>query len=251
MSSAEAFPFLSHDARRAFGADDYARRIARIADWTQGGRILELGGAGGSTGLALARDCGCSVVVVDQDEAALGALRERVRALGLTERVDVRQAPFDALPFGDGEFNGVVVQGRVPFKAEDAAQRLRRLLGPSGKLVLSYPVRVGRHPARPLLDLWEKRLGEALLLPRELLQLLERNGYEPQSVETLSDAELDDLYRSVEPNLSKLEETRAAQLREEIEAHRSQGSKSGVSLALAVGRRKEAGERPPASRDRG
>src|SRR5688572_10949636 len=129
MSSAEAFLFLSHDARRAFGADDYARRIARIADWTQGGRILELGGAGGSSGLVLARDFGCSVVVVDQDEAALSSLRERVRALNLTERVDVRQAAFDALPFGDGEFNGVVVQGRFPFKAEDAAVRLRRLLG--------------------------------------------------------------------------------------------------------------------------
>lgn len=251
MSSAEAFPFLSADARRAFGSEEYSRRIARIAAWTQGAKVLEVGAGGSNAGLVLARDYGCSVTAVDSDEAAVGALREKVRALGLTERVEVRHAAYDQLPFDAGSFDGVVVQGRFPFKAEDAVKRFRALLAPSGKLVLSYPVRVGRHPNKALLDVWERRLGEALLLPRELLQLLERNGYEPQSVETISDAELDDLFRSVEASVPKLDAARAEELTAEIAAHKSQGNKSGVSIALAVGRKKEAGERPPQSRDRG
>lgn len=251
MSSVEAFPFLSADARRAFGSEDYSRRVARIAAWTPGAKLLEVGAGGSSAGLVLARDFGCWVTAVDSDEAAVAALREKVRALNLTERFEVRQASADELPFDEGAFDGVIVQGRFPLKAEDAAKRLRALLAPSGKLVFTYPVRVGRHPSKALLELWEQRLGESLLLPRELLQLLERNGYEPQAVETISDADLDDLFRSVEPLLPKLEPAHAEALKAEIAAHKSQGSKSGVSIALAVGRKKEAGERPPASRDRG
>lgn len=251
MSSAEAFPFLSSDARRAFGSEEHTRRIARIAAWTQGARVLELGAGGSSASVVLARDHGCAVVAAEADPVAVAALRERVRSLNLSDRIDVRQVAWDKLPFGEGELDGIVVQGRFPFKAEEAVRRLRPILAESGKLVLSYPVRVGRHPSKALLDRWEKRLGEPLMLPKDLLQLLERNGYEPQAVETLSDTELDELFRSVEPALGKLDPAQSAELTAELEAHRSQGSKSGVSIALAVGRRKEAGEKPPASRDRG
>ncbi len=118
--------------------------------------------------------------------------------------------------------------------------QLRRHLAPSGRLALTYPVRVGRFSAKASLDHWEARLGEPLKLPRELLAALELEGFEPESVETASDAELADLFRALEPQLDG-----PSPAREELELHQAAGGKPGTSFALAIVRRKEAGEKPP------
>jgi hypothetical protein len=102
-------------------------------------------------------------------------------------------------------------------------------------------------------EFWEARLGESLLLPRELLQALEKSGFEPEGVETLSDAELVEHYRLLEARLAGVPpaDSQARMLREEIELFRSQAGKASVTYAMVMGRRKEPGEKPPASRDRG
>ena len=85
----EHFPlFYPADARRAFGSEDYARRIARVAHLGGGSRVLEL--CAGTTGIFLAREFGCSVVAADTDERVVEALRERVKAHVLSDRVEVK-----------------------------------------------------------------------------------------------------------------------------------------------------------------
>lgn len=253
MMTAEPFPlFYPGDARRPFISDASCRRLVRLAQWTGGSRLLTLGAS--PAVLAFAKEHGCRVMVADSDEAQLEALRERARGLGVGDLVETRRVDFTrALPFEEGQFDGILSLGFVPMPIRRLVE-LRSLLALKGRLVVTYPVRVGRNPLKVALDFWEKKLSESLLGPTELLQAIERGQFEPESIESLADSELDDFYHEVEPLLVKLGgsyEVQAELLKEEIELHRAQSGKSSVTFALAVGRRREEGERPPPSRDAG
>jgi ubiquinone/menaquinone biosynthesis C-methylase UbiE len=253
MAPAEDYPlFISSDVRRAFGNEQFCRRIARNASWGEGSRVLDL--SPGESSVLLAREFGCSVTAADADASALDEVRTRVKAHGVGDRVEVKAISWDKLPFGQGEFDGIIELGRVPLPLEHAVTKLRPLLAVRGRLVLSYPVKVGLHPTKAAIDFWEKRMGEPMRYPREVLLVLERAGFEPEMIETMDSAELDDLYRDLERSIERLPEqwkSRAALMKQEISLHRSQGLNAAVSLALVIGRRKEPGEKPPPSRDTG
>jgi SAM-dependent methyltransferase len=252
MSPAGPFPlYYPGDARRAFGSDEATRRFARVAQLEPGSRVLVLGCGPNPAAVLLARDLGCSVAAVDTEESQLALVRERVRALSLGDRVETRRVDLDRLSLPEGEYDAVLVQGRVYFPLMKSLQVLRRYLAPQGRLGMTFPARVGRFTARTALEFWEARLGSAPLLPRELLLALEASGYEPESAETLTDLELDNLYRDIEGKLAGVPAEQAEVLRQEIALHREQNGKAGVSYAFIVGRRREPGEKPPASRDRG
>ena len=252
MSPAEPFPlYFPGDARRPFSSEVATRRFAKVAQLEEGGRVLELGcGPSGPASVVLAQEFGCSVVAADADETLLIHMRDRVRSLGLDGRVDVRRVDLRKPAFREGEFDAILCQGRVFLSLADALGTFRPLLALNGRLGLTYPVRVGRVTPRAVLDFWERRLGAPLLLPRELLQHLALSGYEPESVESLQDAELDAFYRELEPLLAKSQAEQATWLREEMALHRENG-KATSSYAFAVGRRREPGEKPPPTRDRG
>ncbi|MCP3143287.1 SAM-dependent methyltransferase [Pyxidicoccus xibeiensis] len=253
MSPAEPFP-LYHPAgvRRAFGSEDATRRFAKVAQLEPGARVLVLGcGPDGHAALLLARELGCSVVAADTDEALLATLRERVRAQGLSDRLEVRRVSLESLGLPEGEFNAILIQGHVLYPLKPTLASMRPLLAKRGRLGLTFPARVGRFAPKATLDFWERRVGGPLLLPRELLQTLEASGYEPESAETLHDAELDVLYRDIQEHLPAGSNAQTAGLREELALHRESNGKASVSYAFVVGRRKEPGEKPPASRDRG
>jgi cyclopropane fatty-acyl-phospholipid synthase-like methyltransferase len=252
MSPAGPFPlYYPADARRAFASDEATRRFARVSQLEPGSRVLVLGCGPINAPILLARDLGCSVVAADIDDALLAHVRERVRALGLGDRVEVRRVDLDRLGFPDGEFDAILVQGRVFYPLGTSLTMLRRMLAKRGRLGMTFPARVGRFTTKSALDFWEKRIGMDLLLPRELLLELEAHGYEPESVETLTELELDNLYRELEQRLQAVPAQDAEPVRAEIAVHREHNGKAGVSYAFVVGRRKEPGEKPPASRDRG
>ncbi|WP_223645158.1 cyclopropane-fatty-acyl-phospholipid synthase family protein [Corallococcus sp. EGB] len=253
MSPAEHFP-LYHPpgAQRAFGSDDATRRFAKVAQLEPGSRVLVLGcGPDGGAAMLLAQELKCSVVAVDVDEALVSPVRERVRAQGLSDRIEVRRVAPDALGMLDGPFHGILVPGRVQYPLDVALRVFRPLLGKRGRVGFTFPARVGRFTPKAVLDFWEKRLGAPLLLPRELLQALEGAGFEPESVESLHDTELDAFYKDLESHLPEGDAPESVGLREELALHRENNQRPGVSYAFAVGRRKEPGEKPPASRDRG
>ncbi len=253
MSPAESFP-LYHPAgvERAFSSDEATRRFAKVAQLEPGSRVLVLGcGPDGRAALLLAEELGCSVVAADTDEAVLDALREHALAEGLEDRLEVRRVALESLGLPDGGFNAILIQGHVLYSLKATLAGMRPLLARRGRLGFTYPARVGRFAPRAVLDFWEKRTGAPMLLPRELLQFLETSGFEPETVETLHDTELDALYRELEGHLKAPADSRAGALRQELALHRESNGKASVSYAFAVGRRKEPGEKPPASRDRG
>jgi SAM-dependent methyltransferase len=250
MAHAEAFPpYYPSDARRAFGHDEALRRLAKAARFTAGCRVLHLSCGSGAGAVFLANETGCSVVAVDSDPAMIDQVKERVRSNNLTERVQARVVDYRKLPFPDAEFEGIVTVGAPPLTLEAAAKGLRRLLAPKGRLCLVYPVKVGRQQSPDVVQLWERRMGEALRTPREALEVLERAGFEPQSVETLPDDELQEIYRSVQSHLRSVPEAdRVERLKEELSVHAAQAGSVSVTFAQMIGRRKEPGEKPPPSR---
>lgn len=254
MSAATSLPlYYPGDVRHAFVKDEGIRRVARVAGWEEGTRILHVGCGVGWPSMFLAETLGCHVTAIDDDETALDALRGLVKARSLTDAIDVKKVPDLAAPsFPDGEFEGILVDNRLTLRIDKALATFRKLLAQKGKLAMLYPVKVGRFPNQNAVEFWEKKLGEALRTPRDVLQTLEKSGYEPQSVESLADSELDELYKGIEPAVARLSDSgRAELIKREIELHRAQAGKASVSFAMIIGRRKEPGEKPPPSRSEG
>ena len=250
---ADAFPiYLPPDARRLFSSEATLLRIARTAHWMPGPRILELG-ASAVAGL-LVTSLKAAVTAVDSDPRVLDGVKDRLKAAGLQDKVNLKQVSWNGLPFAEHEFDGIVSLGRLIAPLDVAAAALRRFLAPKGRLALTWPVKVGRSPVQAALDFWQARLGQPLLLPRDALMSVERHGYEPETIETIGESELDEYYAEMETVLQRQPAESAPQvkaLREEIAMHQSLGGHTGVTIALVVARRKEPGERPPASRDGG
>jgi SAM-dependent methyltransferase len=253
MSPAEPFPlYIPGDARRAFSSEDATRRFARVAQLERGAHVLVLGcGSDAAPVLTLAKDLDCTVVAADADEAALAVLREKLAPHGLGDKVELERVDPLALHFPPGAFEAILIPGRVLYPLSAALRSLRSLLAVQGRLGLVYPARVGRQAPPAVLGFWQNRLGAPLLMPRELLQSMESSGFEPESAETLTDVELEALYRDFEARLEGVPPAQADVLREEIALHRQQGGRLVATYAFLIGRRKEPGERPPASRDRG
>lgn len=251
MPQAAQFPlYLPPGAVRPFATDEVTRRLTQVAQLSEGSRLLEVGGT--EAVLRLVSRMAASLVVAELDGEAVACSRERAQAAGLTERVEVRKVELDRLPFRDGEFQAALLLGGVPMPFELALKRLRRVLLPSeGRLVLTYPVRVGRSLTSELQDFWRNRLGEPLRPPRELFMAMERAGFESEDGLTFDAEQLEQVYASSAPLLQGQSGLAADLLREEVALHRSPGGRGAVTYALLVGRRREPGERPFTSRDRG
>jgi hypothetical protein len=248
---AETFPFyLPPEAKRLYTSDGVVRRVALTAHWSNAVKVVEL--AGTPAGIALAKEIDCEVTLADTDDAVVRTLDERVKAAGMGKLVHAQKVPgYTSLPYEEGSLDGILVLGRLLMSLNDAAAKLRPYLALRGRLVLTWPVKVGLRPAKASLDFWEKRLGTPLLTPRETLMMVEKHGYEPETIETPAEIDIDEYYRSVEAGLAKAPAEAAAALKQEIDVHRDAGGRGGVTIALLVARRKEPGERPPAARDGG
>ena len=207
MSPAEPFPlYFPGDARRPFSSEDATRRFAKVAQ-------LEEGGARAGAGLwsvrlgqrVLAQEFGCSVVAADADETLLTRMRERVQSLGLDGRVEVRTR-------GSAQARPRARASSTPSSpGPDVCMALPDALGTCGPCWparagsgITYPVRVGRvHASRR-----PRVLGAApgrlrCCCPASCCRHFGAAGFEPESVESLQDAELDALYRGARAHLAR------------------------------------------------
>jgi SAM-dependent methyltransferase len=249
MAPPDPFPLAyPGDVRPSLSAEASVLRMASNCSITPNTRVLVLGVGDGLATRVLARDLGAQVVAADASADRLERLRSTLQPAEVAQRVKLQLIDYDALPFSEGEFAAIFVDVIPVMPLQKTVSGLRSLLGPNGRLCLGYPVRVSRHSNPGAVRFWEQKLGETLLLPREVLQTLERAGYESQIIETLEDAGLDDFYRAVDEAWTA-QTSGAAMIREELSLHRSQHGRSATSFAVMVGRRKEPGERPPPSRN--
>jgi SAM-dependent methyltransferase len=248
MSASVHFPLTyPGDVRPLLAEGADLRRLVKLAELQPRSAVLVLGVTSPERLALLAQEVGLQLTVADPSAERL----ERLQASPVLEawagQLTFQQVGVEGLTAPGGGYAAIIVDLIPPMSLTDAVSSLRPLLGRDGKLLLGYPVRVGRHAHPSALRFWEQKLGEPLLLPRECLQVLERSGFEPLFIEALEDGALDAFYRQVEEALEASGEP-SPQLREELTLHRGQGGRACSTFAVMIGRRREPGEKPPSSR---
>jgi demethylmenaquinone methyltransferase / 2-methoxy-6-polyprenyl-1,4-benzoquinol methylase len=112
------------------------------------GRVLDVACGTGAVALEVARRHGCRVVGVDQSPEMLAEGRRRIEAAGLGDRVELREARAEELPFESGSFDGLTFTYLLRYVDDPAAtmRELARVVRPGGRIaMLEFGV-----PRRPL-----------------------------------------------------------------------------------------------------
>ncbi len=162
------------------GPDEVARLLAGH-DLT-GKRVLDIGCGTGGISVSLARDYGAaSVVGIDVEDTVCEAAAERVKAAGLSGRVDVRLVEPGRPPFPAGEFDVVFSKDaivHIPNKAALAAD-VASVLKPGGTFVASDWMT--SHDGEPSTDMARylalEDLGFGMASPATYLEGLEAAGF--------------------------------------------------------------------------
>jgi demethylmenaquinone methyltransferase/2-methoxy-6-polyprenyl-1,4-benzoquinol methylase len=124
---------------------------------------LDVASGTAAVAIDLARRSGCRVVGVDQSAEMLAAGRRRVEAAGLGDRIELREARAEELPFEDAAFDGLTFTYLLRYVDDPAAtmRELARVVRPGSVIaMLEFGV-----PARPLPRLaWEAYVRAGLPL---------------------------------------------------------------------------------------
>ncbi|AZI58267.1 16S rRNA (guanine(966)-N(2))-methyltransferase RsmD [Nakamurella antarctica] len=136
-----------------------------------GANVLDLFAGSGGLGLELASRGAASVVLVDNDRAAVAAARANVEKLQATSVrvVPASAADYVATAVGTTKFDIVVADPPYPLTTQELAQILsilleRGLLNPGADLVVERPKRAGEMVwPDPMVGLRTKKYGDTLL----------------------------------------------------------------------------------------
>jgi SAM-dependent methyltransferase len=116
--------------------------LARIAAEVHVGPdelLVDVGSGRGGPGLWVAASTGARYLAVDIAFAGLAEVERRAAHLGLSDRVQVAQGSFAALPIPDSQADAVMSIDALLFTPDKAAaaRELSRVLRPGGRLVLT------------------------------------------------------------------------------------------------------------------
>ena len=135
----------------SFGQDPRWRRflVSRV-DAGAESRVLDVATGTGLVARSLASRYGCTVVGVDQSPGMLAEARRRTNG-----KLDFVEASAEALPFGDGEFDGLTFTYLLRYVADppETLRELARVVRPGGT-VAGLEFGVPRGVWRPLWELY-------------------------------------------------------------------------------------------------
>ena len=140
----------------SFGQDPRWRSflVSRIPPGAR--RMLDVASGTAAVAIELARaEPARTVVGVDQSPEMLRAGRERVARAGLGERIELREARAEALPFADGEFDALTFTYLLRYVGDVPAtlRELVRVVRPGGTLAM-LEFGLPRGAWRPLWELY-------------------------------------------------------------------------------------------------
>jgi SAM-dependent methyltransferase len=154
-------------------------RLARLAGFAPGTRVLDVGGGFGGPARTLAAEFGCQVTTIDLTESYVRAAEMLTARLRLGDRVTHHTGDALALPFGDGSFDAVWTQNsgmNLPDK-ERLYAGFHRVLRPGGLLAIQEPM---AGPTQPVVFpvMWARDAsGSFLRPPAEMRAVVEAAGF--------------------------------------------------------------------------
>jgi SAM-dependent methyltransferase len=141
-------------------------------------RILDIGCGQGRATLELARLSGGQVVGLDIDEAALEVLSRKIEDERLTDHVQVVHGSMFDIDFPDASFDILWAEGALNIIGfEKGLRAWRRLLKPSGFLVVHEGAWLQPDPPQAIVDRWQPVFPEIDTVPGYVAQL-PRCGYQ-------------------------------------------------------------------------
>ena len=184
---------LVHLSRRPLfppGGIDLCRQIALLTDMKEGDEVLVV-----PCGLAVTlehfvREYGVQGSGAEDDPTLLERAEDRLRAIGMLERVHIQRGEMDSLPFRDHIFDVVIgelgLTARV--SAESAVREIVRVAKPGASVVLVQPV--WKAPVDPVRrEVLSQYLGCQPIMVVEWKRFLRDAGLEGLHTEDWSDEE--------------------------------------------------------------
>jgi SAM-dependent methyltransferase len=124
--------------REGPGSDEATEHVVSLLPQKHFSHILDIGCGPGMQTLCLARCLDGSIVAIDNHQAYLDVLAERVKAEHFESRVRTLDASMDSLPFPDGTIDLIWSEGAIYLIGFEQGMKLwRRLLSANGVLVVS------------------------------------------------------------------------------------------------------------------
>jgi demethylmenaquinone methyltransferase / 2-methoxy-6-polyprenyl-1,4-benzoquinol methylase len=144
----------------SFGQDPRWRRFLVSRVPADARRVLDVASGTAAVAIELARAAPERTIVgIDQSPEMLAAGRRRVAAAGLGERIELREARAEALPFADAEFDALTFTYLLRYVDDPAAalRELVRVVRPGG-VVAMLEFAVPRGVWRPLWELYVRAI---------------------------------------------------------------------------------------------
>ena len=184
---------LVHLSRRTLfppGGIDICRQIALLTGMKKGDEVLVIPSGLAVTLEHFAREYRVVGSGVEDDPVLLERAEERLRVIGMLERVHVQAGEMDGLPFRDGIFDVVIAELGLTSRvsAESAVSEMVRVAKPGASLVLVQPV--WKAPVDSVRrEILSQHLGCRPLMVVEWKRLLRDAGVEGLHTEDWSDEE--------------------------------------------------------------
>ena len=181
---------LSHRPLFPPGGVDICRQIALLTGMKKGDEVLVVPSGLAVTLEHFAREYHVVGSGVEDDPILLARAEERLRVIGMLERVHVQAGEMDGLPFRDGIFDVVIAELGLTSRvsAESAVAEMVRVAKPGASVVLVQAV--WKAPVDPVRrEILSQHLGCRPLMVVEWKRLLRDAGVEGLHTEDWSDEE--------------------------------------------------------------
>jgi SAM-dependent methyltransferase len=129
----EAEPQRSLDPRPAESLYDAFGKLGA----KEGDLVLDVGCRYAAHSIELSRRLGCKLIATDPVQVLVAKARERVAEAGLDDRIEVLEAPIEALPLGDGSVDFIWCRDMLNHvRLGEALAECARVLRPGGRMLV-------------------------------------------------------------------------------------------------------------------
>jgi len=139
VNGLDPYHFLALMGKRVLhpGGGYTTSEICRLAGFSDGAEVIDIGCGVGSTAIQIASRFGCRVTALDIDERMINSARSNVHAAGLVKTISLKQGDMQSLPYADNSFDVVTIEAVTMFTPDRprAVGEALRVCKPGGRVL--------------------------------------------------------------------------------------------------------------------